>query len=219
MAQSAMRLEKEIVRKISLDYLLYVPQSYDRTRAWPLAFFLHGAGERGSHLELVKTHGIPKAAERDLDLPFLAVSPQCPRNSCWDAHLAELYELLCTIKGEYSVDANRVYLTGLSMGGHGAWLFALEHPCEFAAIVPICGWLDSLEDVCRLKDIPTWVFHGGKDPVVPVRESERVVNALRACGGDVKFTMFPDAEHDSWTAAYDDPDLYSWMLAQSCENR
>lgn len=210
MAQRAM--------KLNLDYLLYTPQSYDRATAWPLVFFLHGAGERGSDLELVKTHGIPKVAERNLDcgreLPFLAVSPQCPRDSWWDALLPELHELLCAVKGEYRVDENRVYLTGLSMGGHATWLLALEHPNEFAAIVPICGWLASLEDVCRLKDIPAWVFHGAKDPKVPVCESQRVVDALRVCGGHVKLTVFPDAEHDSWTAAYNDPDLYSWLLAQ-----
>ncbi|MEA4884879.1 MAG: alpha/beta hydrolase-fold protein [Clostridia bacterium] len=219
MTQSAMRLEKEIVRKISLDCLLYVPQSYDRAKAWPLVVFLHGSGEKGNDLDLVKVHGIPRVAEHDPDLPFLAVSPQCPHNSCWDALLTELYELVCTVKGEYSVDANRVYLTGLSMGGHGTWLFALEHPREFAAIVPICGWLDNLEDVCKLKGIPTWAFHGAMDPVVPLRESERVVDALKGCGGDVRFTVLPKAEHDSWTAAYDDPALYSWMLAQTRVSR
>ncbi|MGB9597984.1 MAG: prolyl oligopeptidase family serine peptidase, partial [Candidatus Poribacteria bacterium] len=125
-----------------------------------------------------------------------------------------LNALLNDIIRKYSVDKNRIYLTGLSMGGFATWSFAIAHPERFAAIVPICGGGDP-EKVSAIKDIPVWVFHGAKDNVVKLEQSERMVNALKQVGGNVKFTVYPDAEHDSWTATYDNPELYEWLLQQS----
>ena len=114
---------------------------------------------------------------------------------------------------KYPIDPDRVYLTGLSMGGFGSWMLAMEHPGRFAAAVPICGGGDP-RDVARIKDLPIWVFHGGKDPTVPLARSEAMVDALRKIGGRVKLTVYPDAGHDSWTATYENEDLYAWLLQQ-----
>jgi predicted peptidase len=117
----------------------------------------------------------------------------------------------------YNVDADRIYLTGISNGGFGAWHLALRNPELFAAVVPIAGGYkpDSEEipnNICDLKNVPIWIFHGAKDMVVPPYQSESLVNALKACDGQVQFTLYPDADHDSWTRTYDNPELYSWLL-------
>jgi len=123
-----------------VHYLLYLPEKYPKKRElYPLILFLHGAGERGTNLELVKMHGPPKLAENQ-DFPFIIVSPQCPLNQRWNVEL--LHELLENIMVQYQVDPHRIYLTGLSMGGYGTWALAAAHPDKFAAIAPICGWGD-----------------------------------------------------------------------------
>jgi predicted peptidase len=122
-----------------------------------------------------------------------------------------LNALLDEVVAQYKVDKKRIYLTGLSMGGYGTWALAGTSPERFAAIVPICGGGDPA-DARRLKDIPTWVFHGAKDSVVPLSRSEEMVKALKEAGSDVKFTIYPEAEHDSWTETYNNPKLYEWLL-------
>ncbi len=219
MPQQARTFEKELhmVRQVRLNYLLFLPAGYNPNGAkrWPLILFLHGMGERGNtldDLELVKKHGIPKLVDQRPDFPFIAVSPQCPKRTFWDHEVESLNALLDEVIAAHAVDAHRVYLTGLSMGGFGAWALATAYPERFAAIAPICGGGDP-ETVCALKDVPVWVFHGAKDPVVPLSESEQMVAALKACGGDVRFTVYPDAEHDSWSETYANPALYEWFLA------
>jgi predicted peptidase len=123
----------------------------------------------------------------------------------------KLMELLDKVIASHSVDTDRLYLTGLSMGGFGTWQLASEYPDKFAAIVPICGG-GKPERVVNLKNVPVWVFHGAKDPAVAIAKSEEMVNALRECGGNVKFTVYPDAGHDSWTETYNNPELYEWFL-------
>ncbi len=196
-------------------YLLYLPENYGKkNELWPLIMFLHGAGERGSDLDLVKKHGIPKIVEEQEDFPFITVSPQCPEGSRWTQEHDMLKALLDEIIADYKVDRRRVYLTGLSMGGFGTWSFASEYPKYFAAIVPICGGGDvsMAED---LKGIPIWAFHGAKDTVVPLQRSVDMVNAVKNLGGDVKLTVYPDADHDSWTRTYDNLELYKWLLSHS----
>jgi len=126
--------------------------------------------------------------------------------------------LLDEIIVNYQVDRDRIYLTGLSMGGYGTWTLAAAYPEKFAAIAPICGggWP---EDAARLKDLPIWVFHGAKDEAVPLERSEEMVKAVEDAGGKVKFTVYLDAEHDSWTATYGNPELYEWLLAQKRRRR
>ena len=125
--------------QVTLDYLLYLPADYDKQDAWPLLLFLHGAGERGDDLELVKKHGPPKLIEQGKPFPFIVVSPQCPKDGSWSTRPLELTALLDDIAAKYKVDRDRVYLSGLSMGGFGTWLLAGYAPERFAAILPICG--------------------------------------------------------------------------------
>jgi predicted peptidase len=182
-----------------------------------LILFLHGAGERGDDLDLVKKHGPPKILGEKKDFPvafgaasrFIVVSPQCPAGECWCNDT--LIALLSNMVAKYRVDRDRIYLTGLSMGGYGTWSLAMEHSGWFAAIAPICGGGFPLL-AHKIKKVPTWVFHGAKDEVVPIRESERMVSALKALGGNVKFTIYPKAAHDSWTKTYNNPKLYQWFL-------
>jgi predicted peptidase len=208
--QQDKHFEKEILVNANLDYLLFLPKGYEEGgKKWPLILFLHGSGERGKDLAKVKIHGPPKIVESKSDLPFIVVSPQAPRRR-WDPDV--LKALLDAVLADYRVDPDRIYLTGLSMGGAGTWTLAAEYPEYFAAIVPICGGGDP-QDAKRLKDLPIWVFHGAKDEAVPLSRSEEMVKALKEEGADVKFTVYPDAGHDSWTETYNNPELYEWLLS------
>jgi predicted peptidase len=212
--QSEQMFQKEITKKVSLKYLLYLPKGYGDTQdqAWPLLLFLHGAGERGDDLNLVKKHGPPKLIEQGREFPFLVVSPQCPLNSWWPEQVDALIALLDEVQSKYAVDADRVYLTGLSMGGFGTWTLISRHPERFAAAAPICGGGDRYL-ARRLKDVPVWAFHGAKDPVVPLQATTDMVEALKRAGGDVQLTVYPEAQHDSWTETYNNPRLYEWLLS------
>jgi len=204
----------------SLAYLLYVPRAYEprADKHWPLILFLHGAGERGHDLEIIRKHGIPKiAAERDL--PFLAISPQCPTNTWWPEHAGTLIQLVDRTIASHLVDPTRVYLTGLSMGGFGTWHLAACYPERFAAIAPICGggyWFHGFpERVADLRGVPVWAFHGAQDQTVPPQDTQELVETLRKAGGDVRLTIYPDAAHDAWTRTYDNPALYEWFLSHT----
>lgn len=200
--------QRQITRTGSYNYLLFLPKVYE-TQQWPMILFLHGAGERGSDLEYVKRHGVARIVEEQEDFPFLVASPQCPRGQYWSVPL--LNALLDEVIDTYCVDPDRVYLTGISMGGYGTWRLAAAQPHQFAAIAPICGGGNPVE-ACNLKDLTVWAFHGARDTVVPLSESEEMVEALKACGGNVKFTVYPEADHDSWTQTYNNPVLYDWFL-------
>lgn len=203
-----------------LPYWLYLPAAYAETgtECWPLVLFLHGKGERGVDLDRVKAIGLAAVLDGRDDLPFIAVSPQCPADTDWTPHLPALDALVTAMMAAYPIDPDRVYLTGLSMGSRAAWELAYTHPRRFAAMTPICGRIpdvpDFLAKICVLKNLPIWIFHGAQDTVVPVENSYKLAAALEACGGNVQFTIYPDARHDSWTAAYADPALYPWLLAQ-----
>ncbi len=218
MTQQPGTFEKQVVRLLRLDYLLFLPRGYHANprKKWPLILFLHGIGERGNDLDLVKKHGIAKIVEQREEFPFVTVSPQCPPDSWWWDELDALTGLLDEIVRSLAVDTDRVYLTGLSMGGYGTWHLAAAQPDRFAAIAPICGGGISFagfpEKVSVIKHVPVWAFHGAKDPAVPLEESVRMVEALRASGGDVRLTVYPEAAHDSWTQTYDNPELYAWFL-------
>lgn len=206
----------------ALEYLLYLPQEYDskRDEGFPLVLFLHGAGERGDDLAKVKTHGPPKLIESGKHFPFVLISPQCPKDQTWDA--SALSSLLDEITTNYNVDVDRVYLTGLSMGGYGTWDLGLSEPERFAALAPICGG-GNLLDVLLVPEsrkeifgkLPVRVYHGAKDPVVPLSESERMVAGMKHHGAsDIELTIYPEASHDSWTQTYEDPKFFEWMLEQ-----
>jgi predicted peptidase len=212
-AQQACKLERKITMTIKLQYLLYLPKGYGRSKKkWPLMVFLHGSGERGNNLEMVKLHGPPKLIEAGQEFPFIVISPQCPADGWWTNDM--ISALLDDLEQNLQVDTSRVYLTGLSMGGFGTWAMAGEIPHRFAAIAPICG--GGLELWMRnITHLPVWAFHGAKDSVVPLEQTTRLVNELKRLGSKkVKLTVYKNAGHDSWTRAYANPKLYEWMLAQ-----
>jgi len=206
--------------RLEADYLVHLPAGYNARSGpkWPLILFLHGAGERGDDLSKVAFHGPPHLATNQFDLPFVVVSPQCKAGRIWSNDL--LLALLDHALAKYRVDPTRVYLTGLSMGGYGTWSLGLAYPEKFAAIVPICGggdiigpMLSGREKASPLKTLGIWAFHGAKDTVVPLSESERMVAIAKRAGvEDVKLTVYPEANHNSWTATYTNRAVYDWML-------
>jgi predicted peptidase len=198
--------------KVKLNYLLYRPEGYGKgEKVWPLVLFLHGAGESGDNLEKVKKHGPPKLIESGKSFPCIVVSPQSPGRG-WNP--VALNALLDDLQAKYKVDKDRIYLTGLSMGGFGTWALAEAHPERFAALVPICGG-GKPADAAKLKDLPIWVFHGAKDRTVPPDRSEAMVKALKEAGAkNVQLTMYPDAGHDSWSATYNNPEVWEWLFKQ-----
>ncbi|MCC2970538.1 prolyl oligopeptidase family serine peptidase [Massilia sp. IC2-476] len=199
--------------KGKINYLTFLPKSYSaKGDKVPLIVFLHGSGERGADLNKVKAWGPPAIVEKDPDFPFMVVSPQVPEGQWWDTYL--LKSMLDDVLKRYNVDPKRVYLTGISMGGYGAWDFASRYPEYFAAVAPICG--GGIPRLTRsMKDIPVWVFHGLKDDAVPEQESARMVEALKAQGGNVKYTVLPEAGHiDAWVHAYGEAGLFDWFAQQ-----
>lgn len=215
--QTVNHFEKEIRLTLPANYLLYLPKDYDESQKnFPLVLFLHGIGERGTDIEKVKTHGLPKLINQGKDFPFIVVSPQCPDDIFWNVDI--LIALLDEVVAKYRVDTNRIYVTGLSMGGHGTWELALRQPNRFAAIAPVCGWADTSK-ASSIANLPIWVFHGAKDVVVPIGASEQMVEKLKSCGSNVKFTVYPEANHDSWTETYNNEELYKWLLEQSLDKK
>ncbi|MEH1942346.1 MAG: prolyl oligopeptidase family serine peptidase [Nostoc sp.] len=212
-------LQQQVSSTDSYNYLLFLPDvlrqhtsSQGNEKQQPLLptiLFLHGAGERGSNLDNVKRHGVAKIVEQQQDFPFIVISPQCPRDEYWNVE--RLSVLLDEIIASYPVDPDRLYLTGLSMGGYGTWHLAAAQPERFAAIAPICGG-GNPQAARKFKNLPVWAFHGAKDNVVPLSESEIMVSALKARDGNVKFTVYAEAKHDSWTQTYNNPELYEWFL-------
>jgi predicted peptidase len=207
----------EVVKPIRLYYRLWLPAA-EVPAPWPLILFLHGSGERGDDLAFVEREGLPRRLVEGYTLPALVAAPQCPTDSDWELQTDALLALLDHLHARYPVDAGRVYLTGLSMGGRGTWLLALLHPERFAAAVPICGRrpgpLRPNEIPPALARLPIWAFHGARDTVVPVSETETIVAGLHMVGSDARCTIYPDLGHDSWTAAYAEPELERWLFAQ-----
>ncbi len=216
--QHAKTFEAEIRLEIKRDYLLYLPEDYGNTEEkWPLVLFLHGAGERGDDLDRVAVHGPPKLVSNGKkEFPFILVSPQCPKDDWWTSNLqiTGLDALITDIVSRYNVDEDRIYVTGLSMGGFGTWTLAATTPNRFAAIAPICGGGEP-ETAPLISHLPIWVFHGAKDTVVPLKRSQEMVDALKRTGADVDFTVYPEAGHDSWTETYNNPAFYEWLLTQT----
>lgn len=219
----------------SYHYQVYVPADYASKPAWPAILFLHGAGERGTD-GLVQTNvGLGAAIRQNASrYPAIVVFPQVPPDSQWvgtpaDVAVAALQQTL----REFHVDPTRVYLTGLSMGGHGTWYIAYRHADLFAAIVPICGWVrdftvfrgsvpvvpgDSAAVmgnlVQKLGKTPIWIFHGEMDPVVNVNGSREPAAALKAAGANVQYSEMLGLGHNVWDAAYGSDDLVHWLFAQ-----
>jgi predicted peptidase len=210
--------EKQLSAEKQLSFLLALPEEYEsQDHNWPLVVFLHGAGERGMDISQVLIHGIPKEAAEGMPFPFLLLAPQCPEETDWYLHLEAVMQLIERTASRHRVDTRRIYLTGISMGGFGVWQLAMQYPAVFAALIPVCGggmpWRAN-----RVKGMPVWVFHGAKDEVIPLFYSQNMVEALEACATPVKFTVYPEAGHDSWTETFQNPAVYEWMLSQAKED-
>lgn len=210
--EQALSFSAVVSKRVSLRYLLWMPEPAGRpTTGWPLLIFLHGSGERGNDLEKVKAHGPPKYAVARRNFPFVLVAPQVPEGMAWDSDALEA--LRADLVARLPIDADRVLLTGLSMGGYGTWNYAVDHPDRLAAIAPVCGAGDS-DRAERIVHLPVWAFHGAQDTAVPLAGDQEMVDAVNAAGGRVKFTVYPDVGHNAWDPAYADPALYEWLLAQ-----
>ena len=239
-AQLQSRLETGFLdRSVSLGgqiykYQIFVPPAYTPSQRWPVILFLHGAGERGSDGYIQTQVGLASAIRQNAArFPSIAVFPQATAESSWTGTLARvaLVALDQTMR-EYQTDPSRVYLTGLSMGGNGTWYIAYRNPKRFAAIAPICGWIspqfwkaadpvvpaDSGETYSafgrQLRQVPTWIFHGEIDPVVPVDESRKAFAALQAAGAPVQYTEVPGTGHNAWDPTYGSPKFWAWLFAQ-----
>lgn len=203
----------------TMQYLLYLPEDYktNTVTLFPLMLFLHGGGEGGSDIDLVKTHGPPKLLEQGRQFPFILLAPQNPSEELLFP-IETVEALLEEIIDTYRVDRDRVYLTGLSRGAFGAWQLAMQYPDRFAAVAPIAGG-GVPNYVNRIgADVPFWVFHGARDDVIPLSASVEMVEALQALdeGREVRLTVYAEAGHqEAWEMAYSDPRLYSWFLQQS----
>jgi predicted peptidase len=227
-----------IDRQDSLPYRLLLPENYEATKKYPLIFFLHGAGERGNDNESQLLHGGKLFLKEDIrkNFPAIVVFPQCPQKGFWakvnfnaekDGQRFFLFDptaeatpamklaqdLLREIIRKYPVEKSQVYVAGLSMGGMGTFEIVRRNPGLFAAAIPICGGGDpsSAKRTTRTK---WWVFHGAKDNVVPSKYSDEMVDALKKAKASVKYTLYPDADHNSWDAAFAEPELLSWLFAQ-----
>jgi len=217
-------------------YVVYVPRGWSADRSWPVILFLHGAGERGMDGMHQTVVGLGNAVRWHPErFPAVIVFAQCPEEDRWiGAPLAAAMQALHRATKEFHGDRDRTYLTGLSMGGYGTWHAAMAYPERFAAIVPVCGGVlkpDTATSVRqspltagakdpyaataeKVKHLPIWVFHGDADATIPVSESRRLVDELRKRDADVRYTEYPGVGHDSWTRAYDEPGLWTWMLNQ-----
>lgn len=205
----------ELALPVEMGYVLYTPDGYENSqKEYPLIVFLHGAGERGTDLSQVAVHGPLKYVREGNKLEAVIVAPQCAKDDYWEPD--KVAALVKKVIAENKIDANRVYLTGLSMGGYGVWAVGVEHPGLFAAMLPVCGpmYRPAYANITKLKKMPIWVFHGALDEVVPLENSSKMVKRLRSVGNEVKYTIYPFANHDSWTKTYNNPNVYSWLLKQ-----
>ncbi|HEY0799480.1 MAG TPA: dienelactone hydrolase family protein, partial [Steroidobacteraceae bacterium] len=204
-------LRGEARKPIDGQFLLYLPQGFSQHSAakYPLLIFLHGSGQSGFDIDKVKSYGPPKFLDTRPDFPFIVASPQAPPPpGGFDPDALNL--LLDQLLQRLPIDKDRVYLTGFSMGGFFTYAWASVRPGTFAAIAPVSGaWIP--DDACKLRSVPIWAFHGAKDEAVKMENDEAMVNAIKACGGDIKFTVYPDIGHSA-DPAYADPQLYQWLL-------
>jgi len=202
--------------KATVHYLIALPENYNEQEKCPLMIFLHGRGEWGNDLSRVKIHGPPKNVKEKNATPFIIVSPQSPKGEWWKVE--KLSKLLDHILATTKADPERVYLTGLSMGGFGTWAWAAREPRRFAAAIPICGG-GNPNDAEKLVELPIWAFHGAKDNVVAISRSQAMVDAIQEAGGTkAKLTVYGEAGHNSWTKTYDNPEIYKWLLSHRRAN-
>jgi predicted peptidase len=204
--------------EVEVRHWIFLPADYGKKESGsPLLLFLHGAGERGNNLPIVKKHGPPKIVDSKTDFPFLTVSPQCASGKRWNPN--EMIGFIDYLEANYKIDKSRIYVTGLSMGGYGTWSILAKNTGRIAAAIPICGG-GNPDHGKNMTDVPIWAFHGDADPVVPVSRSEKMIEAIKAAeGAKAKLTLYPGVEHDSWTKTYDNPEIYKWLLSHTVETK
>lgn len=202
--------KKTVSVKAELGYVLDYPK--EAKSAVPLIVFLHGSGERGQNLEMVKAHS-PFTYKELIKEPVAILAPQCPADEWWDTEA--VYALIQEIVSKYKIDPSRIHLTGLSMGGWGSWKLASEHPEMFASLSVVCGpsdrWMKATAH--KYKDLPIRIFHGGNDDIVSPMASIEMYQVIRKINPNVSLTIFPDDNHNSWDSTYSNPEFYTWMLA------
>lgn len=204
-------------RNVSYPYLSYTPKDYDADtlKMWPLIIYLHGGSDRGVDLIKLYSQGIPDQIYRGREFPFVIIAPQCPEHIRFSTEnwFENFYQ---EINAKYRIDTNRVYLTGMSLGGSGTWYLAALYSGIFAAIAPMSGFtshLDFIDDnINKLIDIPIWAFHGKIDNVVPFEETERIIKKLEEKNKDLKFTVEPEVGHWINWLVYPGQELYDWFL-------
>jgi predicted peptidase len=210
-------------------YLLFLPANYGRDpqKQWSLILSLHGSGTRGKNIENLKFEALPQILDFTPDFPFIVLSPQltnADNEDFWTRKkvVDSVFTLLDEVQSTYAVDLKRVYLTGISIGGNGTWAYGLEQPERFAALVPVMGFFGDTsgffvpDNICDLKDVPIWAFHGARDSIVPIEAEQSIVDALTACGGNIQFTVYPDGDHDISGRVYNNnPELLDWLSSQS----
>ena len=195
-------------------YVEYLPKDYDPTKEYPLVFFLHGAGERVQDPHEAMRHGYMKyVREQGKEYPLIFIAPQCIGNNYWASFTESLSAFLDYILDTYPIDRSRVYLTGLSMGGTGTWMFAMAKPDTFAALMPVCGsgiyW-----NVANVLNTPIYMVHGDCDTCVPISDSVEMLTSVNSRGGNAKLKICYRVGHDAWNYAYNDDELLEWMLSQ-----
>lgn len=196
----------------NFKYVKYLPKDYDKSKRYPLMFFLHGAGERGDDLDVAMRHGYMKYVREDgKEYPFIFVAPQCPNGKYWGCFTESLFAFLDDICEKLPVDKDRIYLTGLSMGGTGAFMLAMAQPKRFAALAPIAG-----SGICwnggALKNVPVYMYHGDCDDIVPLSESITMLKAINSNGGDARLKICYGIGHWAWDVAYTDDELLNWFM-------
>lgn len=202
----------------NFQYVLYLPKDYDQNKQYPLVFFLHGAGERGDDLDVASRHGFMKHVREDnKEYPFIFVAPQCPAGKYWGCYTESLLAFLDHICDTLPIDRERIYLTGLSMGGTGTWMLAMADPERFAAIAPVCGsgiyW-----NTGGLVDTPVYMYHGDCDDVVPIQESVSMLTSIHKRGGNAQLKICYGVGHNAWDTAYAGDELANWLLGHKKTN-
>ena len=197
----------------SFPYAKYLPRGYEKGRKYPFLLFLHGAGERGDDVDTAARHGFLKhVREQGRDYPFIIVAPQCPGGRYWGRYMESLIAFLEDMTESLGADPDRVYLTGLSMGGTGTFLLAMAEPTKFAAIAPICGsgiyWYGG-----ALRHIPVMMVHGDVDETVPVSESVSMLYSINKRGGNAELRILHGVGHNAWDEAYEGEWLTEWFLS------
>lgn len=198
----------------NFGYVKYLPKGYDESKKYPLVIFLHGAGERGDDLDLAMRHGYMKyVREEGKEYPFIFVAPQCPNGKYWGCYTESLLAFIDYVTETLPVDKDRIYLTGLSMGGTGTWMTAMAAPEKFAAIAPICGSGIVWNGGC-LSKLPIFIYHGDCDDIVPITESIGMLRAVNKNGGNAQMKICYGVGHNAWDYAYTDDALIEWLLGQ-----